>query len=131
MFVRSFQRIVARIGIATLLFTQLAVAAYACPQPAGAGASPLTHEQTAGMPAGCEMLDSANLHLCRQHCEVGNQSLTGDACVSLPAAMPMTVLLTIVEPLQAAPAPELTNLPVLRERETGPRPLIRFHFFRI
>ena len=131
MSLRAFQRIVAKIGIVAVLFTQLAVAAYACPELAGAGASPVTHGQTLSMPAGCEMPDSGNPSLCRPHCQVGNQSLTGDRYVSVPAAMPMTVRLTIVGPLQSASAPELTNLPVLRERETGPPPLVRFHFFRI
>ena len=131
MFVRAFQRVVARIGIAAVLFTQLAMAAYACPALVGADLSSMTNEQSATMPADCEMLDSSNPNLCRQHCEIGTQSLTGDAYVSVHLAMAMATPLTIVEPLQSASSLKLTNLPVLRERETGPLPLIRFHFFRI
>ena len=91
----------------------------------------MTNEQLAAMPADCEMLDTNNLNLCRQHCEIGNQSLTADAYVSVPASMLMTMLVTVVEPLQSASAFTLTSLPVPRERETGPPPLVRFHFFRI
>ena len=72
-----------------------------------------------------------HLNLCRQHCEIGNQSLTADAYVSVPASMLMTMLVTVVEPLQSASAFTLTSLPVPRERETGPPPLVRFHFYRI
>ena len=131
MLVRAFQRVVARFCIAVVLFTQLAVAAYACPALAEADAVSMTSEQAAAMPADCEMHDSSNPNLCRQHCQIGNQSLTGDAYASVPGAIPMAMLLTIVEPLQSASALRLTNLPVLRQRETGPLPLIRFHFFRI
>ena len=132
MFVRAFQRVVAKIGIAAVLFTQLAVAVYACPELTGKVENTqvaMANEQPSTMTGSCEKLDAENPNLCQQHCHMGNQTATGAANVSVPMAMPM--LLTVVEPLQPVSALKLTTLPVLRERETGPPPLIRFHVFRI
>lgn len=125
------RRAVARIAIAAVLFTQLAVAAYACPELLGTAPGMVANGQAAAMPAGCEMPVSHNPNLCRHHCQVGNQSLPADAYVSADAPMVIAAILTVVEPLQPAAALELANLPVLRERETGPPPLIRFHVLRI
>lgn len=129
---RTLQRLVAKIGIGAVLFAQLCVAAYACPElTALAENTPfaMSTVQPSAMPAGCEIPHSHNANLCQQHCQIGTQSVAGAEHVSIP--MPATLPLTVVELLQPASALKLATLSVLRERETGPPPLVRFHFFRI
>ena len=131
MFVRAFQRLAATIGIAAMMFSQLAVAAYACPELTGQTVNvqaAMADHQPSTMAGDCEMLDANNPNLCQQHCQIGNQTVTGATHV---VSMAMPILLTVVEPLQPASALQLITLPVLREREPGPPPLIRFQVFRI
>src|SRR3982751_1197203 len=125
---RALRRVTARLAIFLLFFTQMAVAAYACPLAPGNDGRSLDVAAMAGMPANCEMLDSNNANLCQQHCEVGNQTATATAYV-LPMAVP--VLLTVAEPLEPVSALRVAALPVPRERETGPPPLILFSVLRI
>ena len=134
MLTRAIRRVAAKIGIGAVLFTQLAVAAYACPELNVTRQEThvaMTHGQAqAAMPAGGEIpADMHDPNLCQQHCQIGTQSVTGAEHVSVPVAVVMP--LTVVDPPQPASALTLATLPVLRERETGPPPLIRFQFFRI
>lgn len=64
----------ALVTLFSLLFTQLAVAAYACPglTPAPAAISASTKM---GDMAGCKGMDKNQDALCTAHCEVGHQSL--------------------------------------------------------
>ena len=123
-------RLIAKIGIAVLLFTQMAVAAYACPVSS-------THERplatTAGdmhaaMP-GCHKQDDTNLNLCLQHCQAGSQSVQTTPQVSVAAMA--TMPLAIVEPLQLEAALGISVVSALPERATSPPPLVRFRFLRI
>ena len=133
MLTRTLQRLVAKIGIGAVLFTQLAVAAYACPELTALTENTpfaMSNVQPSAKPASCEIpADQHDPNLCQQHCQIGTQSVTGGGHVSVPVAVMMP--LTVVEPPQPASAVTLATLPVFRERETGPPPLVRFHFFRI
>ena len=128
----TLKRLIAKIGIAALLFTQLAVAAYACPVSSTQERAPATvaGDMHAAMP-GChkQEQDDANLNLCLQHCQAGSQSVQTTPQVSVPtiAAMPMAV----IEPVQVETTPGITVVSVLPERATSPPPLIRFRFLRI
>jgi hypothetical protein len=116
---------------ACLLFTQLAVAAYACPKqeipttPAAAIA-----DEPAGMPEGCAALDPVNPNLCLQHCQGASQLPDGSSFV-IPAPEPLPLVYI------ALPArPVLTSLTVayaseLLARNTAPPLNVRNCCFRI
>ncbi len=76
---RVLCRWAALIGIGTLLFATLSVAAYACPMAAGAGSTAMA------MPAGCPAHDQdTNLpNLCEAYC-TADQQQTAQAAVDLP-----------------------------------------------
>ena len=128
MLVRASKQMVARICIAVVIFTQLAVAAYACPALSPDAAMAVGRGSTSAMPAGCEMRDSQNPNLCVQHCQFDNQTATGSGDVSVPAIT--TSVLTVTAP-QVFTAPKPVTLSGLSERKTGPPLSIRFQVFRI
>ena len=130
---RRFKRLLCRLLIGILLFAQMAVAAYACPQlsPTGFGFSqPSTVSSTsyglggpasqnsvaagalaappvAGMPPCCDGMgqsDPSNPNLCAGHCQFGQQS-DQTQTPTLPAAL-LTSSFYIVFPV-----PELTVSP--------------------
>ena len=132
MSIRAFHRLVAKIGIAVVLFAQLAVAAYACPAltaPDHSMAAAMADDMHAAMP-GCEKeVDAGNPNLCSQHCQAGSQS--AQTAPQLPIPPAATMPLTIVEPVQPVAGLGITALRALPERETSPPPLIRFRVLRI
>ncbi len=72
MSIRRFRSVAALAAIASLLFAQLAVSAYACPRVQAA--KPATMHAGGG-DAGCDEMDTANPALCHGHCQYGNQSV--------------------------------------------------------
>jgi hypothetical protein len=131
-FTRSFRQMVCRVLIGTLLFAQLAVAAYACPglsamasvlAASGVTAAPApisdkgpnaviaTDEATTandGMVMPCANLDEATPNLCAEHCRYGQQ--TADHA---PAPMPAPALLSPLYALPDAAAVEGGAAPTL------------------
>jgi hypothetical protein len=93
----------------TLLFTQLATAAHACPkQDATArGAAIAAMAETvamgdcAGAPA--SVMDADQPNLCKAHCEAGAQSANNaDATLDVPPGAPMAPpLVRVLDPAQA------------------------------
>lgn len=73
---RGLCRWAALIGIGTLLFATLSVAAYACPMAAGVGAS-------MAMPVGCPDRGADQSNLCKAHC-TAEQQQTAQAAADLP-----------------------------------------------
>lgn len=67
---RPSRFLAALVTLFCLLFTQLAVAAYACP---GAGA--MTAAASSGSMPDCTDMEMPQLMLCAAHCEAGHQSL--------------------------------------------------------
>lgn len=128
---RTFHRLIAKIGIAALLFAQFTIAAYACSALTGSDndmpAATANDMQTA-MP-GCEQLDVSNPNLCLQHCQAGSQSVQTAVQISIPPAAMM--LLTVIEPVQPYPSLDITTQSASPEQETSPPPLIRFGVLRI
>jgi hypothetical protein len=131
---RAIQRLAARIGIAVLLFAQLAVSAHACTALTGplddtrAVAADSLH---AAMP-GCEEADSndsGNSVLCLKHCQSDSQSVNTSSQAGVPAvALPPPLIVAQIR------RPCETDNPVLAsllERETSPPPLLRFCVLRI
>ena len=76
---RSTKQLISRLLLATLLFAQGAVAAYACPALTGTIHAPVTATQMAAMPAECGQMgqmgamDLDTPNLCLAHCQIGQQ----------------------------------------------------------
>ena len=109
--------------IASLLFLQLATAAYACAM----NSTPRAAASMAGMPcaeamAGGDMatMDPDQPGLCHEHCKGGLQTIEPAATVAL-AAPAMVVLFVVTAP--AAPAVEASGWQAQRvERDSAPPP---------
>lgn len=134
MITRSMRRLIARIGIATMLFAQVAVSAYACPALIGNTgfgntAVAAAGSALAGMQAHCEEADTGNSNICRQHCQGANLSVESSPILNLPPVAPMQ--LTIADPYLPVVNAVVAILPVLLKRETASPPSILFRVFRI
>jgi hypothetical protein len=94
-FTRSFRQMICRVLIGTLLFAQLAVAAYACPGLSAMASAPPAGGTDMAMP--CADMDAATPNLCAEHCRYGQQ--TADHA---PAATPTPALLSLLYALPPA-----------------------------
>ena len=132
MFTQAFKRLIAKTSVAAVLFTQLAVAAYACPavdSPAALISAAVAGDMQTAMP-GCEMSGSGNSNLCLQHCQTGDQSAQVAPQASILAVAATSALL-VIEPALPQANFRVAVLSALPERETSPPPLIRFGVLRI
>ena len=133
MFKRAARNLIAQVTIAVVLFTQLAVAAYACPAVEGPAAviATLIADDTmhAAMPD-CEMTGTGNPNLCLQHCQAGDQSVQTLPHVPVPAFAAVQILV-VLEPVQPQIALGSSVVSALPERVTSPPPLVRFGILRI
>ena len=131
MITRSIKRLAARIGIAVLLFAQLAVATYACPVVMNSGetANVMTAEDMHVTMPGCEESGSGNPNLCLEYSQAGSQAVQSTPQAPLPAVVMAPV--AVVNLPQPANHPGIIALSMLPERETSPPPLLRFGFLRI
>lgn len=90
----------ALLALISVLFMQLAVAAYACPtlQPAAALASiAMQSDEHEGM-AGCEgVVDMEQPSLCYAHSQVGNQSLDKPAPPDVPPSVAIVLVPVILD----------------------------------
>jgi len=84
---RRFRQLLCQLLLGTLLFTQWAVASYACPAWSAGTSEPAA---VATM-ADCEHMggahDSSSPNLCIEHCQPGQQSVDRDATPSLTTAL--------------------------------------------
>jgi len=131
MLTRAIKYFAARIGIAVLLFAQLAVAAYACPlvMTSGEIAGVLTAEDMHLSMPGCEEADRGNPNLCLEYSQAGSQ-----AVASAPQAPLPTVFMTVVAVVDLQPPAHHSYIilpSLLPKRESAPPPLLRFGFLRI
>jgi len=105
---RSLSRFLARFLIASLLFAQLAVAAYACPLEVADGMSPAMSDM-AEMQDCAQMSqhDKAAPNLCAEHCHPAQQ-LTPHANVpSVPMALPVGFFVPL--PVSESSAPPMVR----------------------
>jgi hypothetical protein len=121
---RSFKQLVCRVLTGALLFSQLAVAAYACPgipaavlfernqgqsipAVAESGMVAATSDQVNGAALSCEKMDRAiqtdrtTQNLCAEHCKYGQQS-ADRASAPIPLAVLHTTLYTTPSLSEAA-----------------------------
>jgi hypothetical protein len=126
---RISRAIAALIAVFSLLFAQLAVAAYACPQLAMAVMS--AQAEQGDMPGCTGMADAGRPGLCQAHCASGQQSLDAPA---IPPVAPFsaTGLVAVIALTDAAEAarPAAPHPPLLAHA-TAPPLAIRHCCFRI
>jgi hypothetical protein len=115
---RTVRRALAWIAVFALLFTQLATAAYACPQL-------IERAQAAQQSGECDHL--ANSNLCESHCDYGSASVDNGK-LQLVAPDLAIASLRVVAVVPAAAGTQW--IPRLEPRPTGP-PLTRFTVLRI
>jgi hypothetical protein len=110
--------LLALLVIGSLLFQQVAVAAYACERSErGASPAPASHCEHARKAA------PANSPLCEKHCAPDNTVLTDTASVGVPAlALPPVVFLLVVHEPASALARD-HDLPIVR---SDPPPRLRY-----
>lgn len=136
---QTLKRLIARGAIFTLLFTQLAVAAFACPAINGAAglvAAIAADDALHSAMPGCEMNSSgqddrmSNANLCLQHCQSGEQSVQTLPHVAVPplAAIPS---LTVEEPTLVATDDAVLISTAWAVPVPLPPPLARFGALRI
>lgn len=102
---RIFRRWLSSLLVLTILFTQVATAAYACPAYGGSNQAPVKTMPCANMMGSGMALDPEQPGLCQQHCQFGNTQQAGDpaqAC-ALPAVN-LAVLFVISPALDAGVA---------------------------
>ena len=133
MFSQTFKRLIAQVAVTVVLFTQLAVAAYACPTidgPASVIAAANAEAMQAAMP-GCDMgkIDS-NPNLCLQHCQAGDQSVQTLPHLAIPplAAVPA---FSILEPVLTPTGTAVALKTAWSIQVPLPPPLLRFGVLRI
>ena len=131
MLTRALRQTAAKIGIAALLFAQMAVAAYACPTVMSGGeiASVMVAEDMHAAMPDCEESGSGNLNLCLEYSQSGSQAVQSTPPAPLPAVI-MSAVAAVDLPLPANHS-GIIALTMLPERETPPPPLLRFGFLRI
>lgn len=121
-------------ALISVLFMQLAVAAYACPslQPVDAYAAMVMQGSEHDGMAGCEgTVDTEQPALCYAHSQVGNQSLDKPVSPDIPPSVAI-VLIPLMQDLEAAYRPISPHADAAWRRHDSAPPLsIRNCCFRI
>jgi hypothetical protein len=131
---RPTRSVTALIALISMLFTQLAVAGYACPDMkimhAGESAVMMTDDGNQHM-SGCIGMDMEQPNLCQAHDQVGTQSLDkpGAPHVSPFMAAALTVVFHDIETASKSIAAQAASVPLTRT--TAPPLSIRNCCFRI
>ena len=122
---RRYTRHVCCLVCACLLFMQLAVSAYACPNQEIPKGSVSTVMHAPDMGEDCQMLDPASPNLCLQHCQAGSQ-LPDGSVIAIAAPGPIAML-----DFAFPPRPALVFTRALRAHTTAPPLTVRNCCFRI
>lgn len=96
---RALSKQVCRALIGVLLFAQLAVASYACPEVSTMPA--MASSDAVAMSPDCDQIDRDAANLCAEHCRHGQQSV--DTAPLPGVAMPAPALLYLL-PLEPEPS---------------------------
>jgi hypothetical protein len=130
---RSSRLLTAIVAILSLLYMQLAVAAYVCPgQPAGDRQVAVAASMSADMPD-CVGMDAVQPTLCHFHAngDPAQQSVDKTSVPDVPPFVPAALVLTLLQPeFVPAVGPE-RYAPAALARETSPPIAIRNCCFRI
>ncbi|CAN7597179.1 hypothetical protein LJR289_004333 [Pseudoduganella sp. LjRoot289] len=125
---RTTRLVAALITMFSLLFAQLAVAAYACPDLTMSSMSAKAAQDA--MP-GCADMDMAQPGLCQAHCASGHQSLDTPPAPHVPAFVSggLVAVVAVADRVFSTAPPPLSS-PLLT-RTTAPPLAIRHCCFRI
>jgi hypothetical protein len=128
---RTTRLVAVVLAVISLLFTQLALAAYACPE-AVQDRAPMTKVARA-MPAmdNCAGMDMAQPSLCDAHRHPGHQSLDKPPAPQVPPFLATGLGLVVHAVVPVAPAAFPVHSRVLLARATAPPLAIRHCCFRI
>ncbi len=131
LFLRRIRLKAALVALVSLVFMQLAVAAYVCPGSVVSLAETAAMGKS-GMPcAGSEsvVMDEEQPNLCQAHCQVGQQSAD---TYQLPTLACASSVLAVYPAATAAPLlPGVPIQPPLVQRSTAPPLTVRNCCFRI
>jgi len=122
---RTGRRNVAWLCLSTLLYLQLAVAAYACPTRLDNGLPPMA--TAAAQP--CQGMDQERPKLCEQHCVQALQSV--DTQPHSAVTPPVLPLIAVVLLADVHLPPKFGSDQALRVKVVDPPPLVRFGVLRI
>lgn len=125
---RTVRLVAAIITMFSLLFAQLAVAAYECPDLTVSSMSAKAAQDA--MP-GCTDMDMAQPGLCQAHCVNGHQSLDTPATPHIPAFVSCGLVAILAEANDVLPAAPPLASSTLLTRTTSPPLAIRHCCFRI
>ncbi len=106
--------------ITTILFAQVAVAAYVCP-PTQPGSTALVAVPCANMEGMATTPDADQPALCHQHCQPDPSQPAADLGVTAATAM-VASLLFVLSPTAVTPVGGLTELTRWRHRDRAPPP---------
>jgi hypothetical protein len=128
---RRIRFVAALVALFSLLFMQLAVAAYACPKLAPVTPAPMLDASGQAM-ADCPELDPQSASLCHTHSNPsGTQSLEKPPVPALqPFAAPRLVI-ELAHALVPVPAAVSSPAPLLRAASSSPPLAIRHCCFRL
>lgn len=118
----------ALLALMCVLFTQLAVPAYACPMLFPDPAAVETMAKEPG--CGGEPIDAGKKGLCQAHCLQGDQSIEKRAGVPVDSFTAIPAMALRVFPQEAPPQPTPERLPLLLARDTAPSLAVRLCCFR-
>ncbi|HVK53593.1 MAG TPA: hypothetical protein VM532_01045 [Burkholderiales bacterium] len=90
---RFCRKISALLALLVLLFTQLTVAAYACPSAGNTGA----FAPSGASEPPCHGMDRSQANLCKQHCEQNSQSF--DRAANAVVGIPVLPLIAVAAPV--------------------------------
>jgi len=129
---RSLHCTLCQLLIGAILFAQMAVAAYACPNLAtGEGSTVAATASAESMPADCDqmagMLDPAAPNLCSAHCHNHEQSADHADAPALPPAL-FAALYWVVAPALAEPQTQTSETSVLHAALPPPHAILHCCF---
>jgi hypothetical protein len=129
---RRSRFITALVALSSVLFMQLAAAAYACPDLQLRKANQAMSAADApdvGAMARCAKIDQQQANLCKAHCDVASQSV--DTLPHAAIEAPVLPLLAVVAPPDIDHPTKSTFQSILLTRITAPPPSLRFCVLRI
>ncbi|MBC7686171.1 MAG: hypothetical protein H7176_13225 [Bdellovibrionales bacterium] len=123
-FSRPSRFFAALVTLFCLLFTQLALASYVCPQSARAQLSLSAESSTAVLPD-CGEMDTQQPSLCNAHCDDGKQTLDTSVAPHVGPFVPSTLIFVLHAANQAAPLLGSGEAALPLQRATAPPVAIR------
>lgn len=129
---RRSRFITALVALLNVLFMQLAVAAYACPDlqlgKANQAMSASDAPDGVAMPE-CVKIDQDRANLCKAHCDIASQSV--DTSPHTAIAAPVLPLLAVIAAMNIDGPNKAFSQSSLLTRVTAPSPSLRFCVLRI